>query len=282
MRDREFPTPWTRLYPVGQHRHGIALEPKESYTTEGGCNTSKTPQSATLLADHYAEFADLRLLGKDPFYALDELFKFAAHAECIALATVETKINAETGYAVTTQQRHLTLSNLLYFQDLLLGHLAMLHENIDFVKRRGHRSWPQVSNTDDDGLEATAQLAAETLLKDFEYLQFWAKSLYERCTQGTTVIMNNAMLAQSERAGLQAEGLRKLTLVAFFYIPLSFTASFFGMNFRQLGQGNLSVWIWFLVATPVLILSITFLLWDYWSLYISSKELLRRFMSKFY
>lgn len=59
---------------------------------------AKCPQSASLLAEHYAEFADMRLLGTDPFYALNELFQFAANAESIFLATLETKIDADTGY----------------------------------------------------------------------------------------------------------------------------------------------------------------------------------------
>ncbi|KAK0511027.1 hypothetical protein JMJ35_006579 [Cladonia borealis] len=279
-RDRESSSPWTRFYPVVQHRHKIALVPKASHSAKGGLFTGKCPQSASLLAEHYAEFADMQLFGEDPFYSLNELFRFVAHSENLFLATLEVKIDVDTRYA-SADQDQLTLSNLSYFHGILERHQARLRENIDVIKRRGHSCGPQVSNSDKT-LQEKSHSAAESLLKDFEYLHVWAKSLSERCSQGTNVIMNNSMLAESKKAIEQAEGLRKLTLVAFFYIPLSFTTSFFGMNFKQLGQGDLSVWVWFIASGPVLIISICFLLWDYRGFYISSKELLRRFASVFY
>jgi hypothetical protein len=58
------------------------------------------------------------------------------------------------------------------------------------------------------------------LLKDYEQLVERAEVILERCSKGMDVIMNNAMLAESKRAILQAQSVAKLTLIAFFYIPL--------------------------------------------------------------
>jgi Mg2+ and Co2+ transporter CorA len=78
-----------------------------------------------------------------------------------------------------------------------------------------------------------------------------------------TVIMNNANIAESKRAIEQAKRVGKLTMLAFFYVPLSFTASFFGMNFEQFATGPyLGVWVWFVVTVPVMLLSIAFYHWD--------------------
>jgi len=40
----------------------------------------------------------------------------------------------------------------------------------------------------------------------------------------------------------------RLSMVAFVFIPLSFTTSFFGMNIRELGTGSLSIGYFFLLA----------------------------------
>lgn len=160
-------------------------------------------------------------------------------------------------------------------------HQARLSENIDVIKRQGHGSWPRIPHTD-KSLQGKVQTAADSLLKNFEYLEGWAKSLSEWCSGGARVIMNKAMLAGSKRAIEQAEGLRRLTLVAFFYIPLSFMTSFFGTNVKQLGQGDLSVWTWAVASCPALIVSVLFLLWDYRGFFVTGESLLRRFASVFY
>lgn len=279
-RDRESVAPWTRFCPVVQHKHRISLVPKAPYATDSSSSTGECPQNASLLAEHYAEYVQMDLLSKDPFYALNELFYFVANAESLFLATLETKISVETGYG-TVNQKESTLSNLLYFKEILQTHVTRLKENIEVVERRGHHSWPKISEQDIDG-QARCQQAAESLLRDFKHLHQWCKTLMDRCSEGSIVILNTAMLAESKEAKKSAEGLRKLTFVAFFYIPLSFTTSFFGMNFKQLGQGTLSIWTFFSAGIPLLILSTLFLLWDYHSFYASGKELVRRFTSFFY
>jgi Mg2+ and Co2+ transporter CorA len=76
------------------------------------------------------------------------------------------------------------------------------------------------------------------------------------------IVINNNMLVESQRAIEQAAGVAKLTRLAFFYIPLSFTTSFFGMNFVQFGTGELSIWLWFAVSIPIFFVSVLFLAVD--------------------
>lgn len=73
------------------------------------------------------------------------------------------------------------------------------------------------------------------------------------------------MLAEAQRSISQAEGLARLTFLAFLFVPLSFTTSFFGMNFRELigdDGPNLSVYIWFAVSVPIFAISLSFLFWE--------------------
>jgi hypothetical protein len=72
--------------------------------------------------------------------------------------------------------------------------------------------------------------------------------------------MNAVLYLQSQKAIQQAEGVVKLILLAFFFVPLSFTTSFFGMNFNELNRYK-SIWTWFAVSGPLLLLS--FLFWRF-------------------
>jgi Mg2+ and Co2+ transporter CorA len=77
-----------------------------------------------------------------------------------------------------------------------------------------------------------------------------------------TVISNNSMLAESQRAMQQAKLVTKLTLVAFVYLPFTFTAGFFGMNFKELGNGTISLWIFFAASVPLMIITMAFFALD--------------------
>jgi len=144
---------------------------------------------------------------------------------------------------------------------MLSDHARQLAENIAVIKCRGSSQWPSAPANSDSWKKADA--AANTLLRDFEHLLLKTENLSKRCEKGMSVIMNNANIAESKRAISQAEKVGKLTLLAFFYVPLSFTTSFFGMNFRQFSSGpTLGIWLWFAVSVPVLALSVLFFVWD--------------------
>ena len=59
----------------------------------------------------------------------------------------------------------------------------------------------------------------------------------------------------AERSVLQAKSVNRLTKLAFVFIPLSFLTSFSGMNFKEFGEGTLSLWV-FAVAAAVLALAL--------------------------
>ena len=71
------------------------------------------------------------------------------------------------------------------------------------------------------------------------------------------------MTQEAQNALAQAKEVAKLTKLAFFFIPLSFTASLFGMNVMELDPGAAnSIWLWVTVSIPVLAISFTFMLVD--------------------
>lgn len=258
--DRQSPSPWTILYPTIQHRPRIALRSESARPTDSTEPSDKFPQGAQLLAQHCGKLLDSPTMLIDPFYAMTDLFKFCAFSEVQFMNIMEAKIKDDTDHS-SLQKEKPTLSNLLYCREIVQVHLARLQETIKVIRHRGGLQWPHVAEEQTHQYKK-ARIAKESLLEDYEHLAQRAETLLDRCSKGMDVIMSNVMLAESKRAIVQAQSVAKLTLVAFFYIPLSFTSSFFGMNFVQLGQGTLPIWIWFVVSVPVFLVSILFLLLD--------------------
>ena len=97
--------------------------------------------------------------------------------------------------------------------------------------------------------------AAEALLTDFRNLLLRAKHLTAQCQSGMTVCMNSAAIAESQRGIEKATQVERLTRLAFFYIPLSFTTSFLGMNLKLFGSGKIATWVWFEFSVPLVLLT---------------------------
>jgi hypothetical protein len=258
--DRNASSPWTMFYPTIQHRRRVAFKSKAFLSEDTDHRRQRFFQSASLLPEGYGNFLDRQAMKADPFYALDDLFRFSAFQYQQFLNMMEEKMGPETGHSSLDQEQP-TLSNLLYFQEILDLHVVLLEENVEVIKRRGGTKWPRVSEQCQHQ-HSKAESAAGSLSDDFEYLLKRAISLSERCTRGTSIMMNNVMLAESKRAIRQAKWAAKLTLVAFFYIPLSFTTSFYGMNVQELDSGYLPIWTWFVFTIPIFALSIIFLFAD--------------------
>lgn len=73
------------------------------------------------------------------------------------------------------------------------------------------------------------------------------------------IMMKRSVVLESRKAIEQTDRVKKLTLPTTFLIPLSFTASSFGMNFEVFGQGRLGIWIFPTVAVPIMMLSYAFM-----------------------
>ena len=210
-------------------------------------------QSASLLAENYGLTLDPVLLAADSFYALTELFQISASSISQLINLVESIIDQNTGYNLLKSKDY-SLANLSYHEDILNRLKTRLRENIFDLECHEDPAWPRSYDFDDDvAAEKRAQAiaCAGLLLADFKHLLSRAEHLSSRCQSGMTVCMNSASIAESQRAIAQAQQVEQLTRLAFFYIPLSFTTSFFGMNLGIFGSGHLPLWLWFAVSVPL-------------------------------
>ena len=247
-------------HPIIQHRSKAALMNREveSLTPEA---TTEPPrktifaQNTSLLPFRYGSTVNPEMAIMDPMYALSELFEFAASSECQFLNLMESQIQKDVHFLPTKMET--SVANLKHSKCLLDEHVQRLRNTVDLLRNHEMLDWPQASEP-----RITVDRALRSLLLDYEDLLRRAQSLAAQCLEGTHMIMSGAMLAESRKSISQAEGLTQLTVLAFFFLPLSFTTSLFGTNFKQLGTGILDMWVMFVVLVPILALSTTVLYWN--------------------
>ncbi|KAL8731033.1 MAG: hypothetical protein Q9166_003684 [cf. Caloplaca sp. 2 TL-2023] len=268
--------PWTKysdkhninhtvFHPTIQILPQVALKAHQmslgSLSSNGAVRSSSAEpfaQSATLLTRGYGKSLDTKLMANDPFYALHELFLFCAFSQSQYFNMLELKLNADIK-AQASSQRVTDVSDLLYRQSISERHARRLRETIATIEARSniYRSLSADTST-----ENNPQQAAKTLLMNYQQLLARAESLSMQCQAQVTLLMNRAMIAESNKAIQQAREITKLTRLAFIFVPLSFTASFCGMNLWPFDSHGGSVWWWFVMSAPLIAISFIVLKWD--------------------
>ena len=196
-------------------------------------------------------------MAADVMYSLSDLFKFVTHSECQCFNMIERQIAKATSCSKEEMER--ALEDLKYIHSLLEDRDERLLQMSTFWKSRGEPQWPAATQ------QAHVEVVNETLQAvegDLDHLLRRSKNLSSRCIEGANMITNTAMLEESKKAMGQAERLNRLSLLAFFFLPLQLASSVFGMNFKQFGQGPLSIWMFPLVLIPVLVVSALLTFWD--------------------
>ncbi|MCJ1410914.1 hypothetical protein MMC19_005001 [Ptychographa xylographoides] len=272
-----------------EHERGHLMAPLHAGESNSKLSFS---QSASLLSTQvYGRYLTPALMRVDAFYALHELFTFTACSENQFLNLLKIKLDAESQKWGNEEYMQQSLQNLTYHKAILHEHIEHLHEVIACIKRRGGSNWPRVKSRGNLGRmssdnsskdlsgqtvhqgapqspqlpqhllqEELATRAVDRLLQDHESLLRKAQNLVRLYRDGTDEIRNSAALSESKKAIEQARGVARLTFLAFLFIPLSFTTSFFGMNFKELGS-QLSIWIWFAVSIPVFAIALVLYFW---------------------
>ena len=76
-------------------------------------------------------------------------------------------------------------------------------------------------------------------------------SLRQRTPSSYNSLMANMNIVESKRGIAEAESVTKLTELAFLFIPLTFSASIFSMQVRELETADISIWAFFLLAACI-------------------------------
>lgn len=227
--------------PTSVHRPNIALSRRDisSDTPQLDRQTENLFQSASLLPEQYGSTLDSEAMRVDAFYALSELLTFVATSEKQFLNSIELRLNHEI--SSTNSETDISIANFKYSRELLDCHSQILEETLRFLKKKDSSRWPTAPA--DHHKFGLIKSKHEAVIEDFEYLLSLANRLSLRCFEEVGLITDNAMLQESRRVMDQGEQVKTLTLLAFFCLPMTIASGFFGMNFKELGQGDLSIWI---------------------------------------
>lgn len=284
---RNFPevgdAPWQRdtkvhsipplFKPTIQYRPGIML--KQGYSDHDLCyrgspkseEESTLAQTACLLHREFGSLLDKQTASQDTYYALSDIFRFIASAEAQFLDmmhTVLSEVMDHQNFSGSDGKKPAMMEDLLYNRQTLIRHIQHIQGVKQFMDSREDLDWSKAMDVPSQGI---ARKMSKLLHKDFCHLLLRAEFLAHEYQNSMAMLMNAASVDESQRAIMQAEGVGILTTLAFFFVPISFTTSVFGMNFKELSSGNyLSIWVWALTALASLLFSSICLKWSAWKL----------------
>ena len=146
--------------------------------------------------------------------------------------------------------RHLMLDDVLIQQKLV--HWRTLLERFDaelqyisdtLVRFTDFISKPEFSRT-----LAGKNLNADSADALHQKCVAQISTMRQQCTKTHKSLMASMSIVESKRGIAEAESVTKLTELAFFYIPLTFSASIFSMQVKELNNSQLSLSTFFAVA----------------------------------
>ena len=211
------------------------------------------PQSILTLPPDYQSLLSAVDLAKraqsDPLYALIPLFAHSAFSEVAFLNLVHELLDKLTEPQPLGTFNNETFESLLHLEIILERHADQIRQSIRSIQVLSERSEYSSSQSKSISFGHNSFSAIGTL-QDHEHLRDRCHQLLSRIQSAKNSEMNRAMILESRRAMEQSERMKKLTILATYFIPLTFTASLFGMNFDVLGQSELPVWWYLVLAVP--------------------------------
>jgi hypothetical protein len=143
---------------------------------------------------------------------------------------------------------------------------TQLDDATEDLETRGGPLWvslePQPASS-----SAADQIDSDTrqLMRDYRKLSRKVQYHVLKCDQGLDVVKDHEATNEARRANEQTDSPSTLTqmtiVVTTFYVLFAFATSVFGMNFRQFGQGKLSIWWWGAFSGPTVLVSLLLLTW---------------------
>lgn len=265
-------TKTTKFHPVFQHRSRMALSTvSKSRPVQIPAQEERPhPQSIDHIHRNFGRDLKTEIMAQDVFYALNELFEFSAASVDQLLELCEGNIKD-----MSLQSDSTRLSEQLFIKNFVDDYRGYIKDTLTTVQSRGGRDWPSAS--DGTSQRDKANRAADQLEHRYQRLLERCERLQEHCASSITILMNQQAQQQITRATQQTKQLNKLSVLAYIYIPITFATSFFGMNFKELGT-SLSIWTFFAMAIPLLIVSLMAWVIDIRAVYSLGVRIVQRFV----
>lgn len=237
------------LWPIIRYRPNMGLYPERLSVTDN-TDAKQVPPCASRLHLDFGHSLRMSLMAEDPFYALTEVFAVAATSQNQLLNMVEHKLAQDTQQS---DKDFDALPNLRYLKSVLLRQMEQTKQVCRSIQNIEDSKWPRST-------VAAAVRARNTVKQDYDHIYEHARDLDRRCQEAITVLMSSVTIHDAKEAMAQARRVAKLTFLAFVFVPLSFTTSFFGMNFQELEDQ--SIWKWVAITVPIMLTTLIVLLVD--------------------
>lgn len=246
----------TLFYPVAFVPRPVgSMDPKGRAPTMPGFERHATicQQNALHLCRQYGDTIDQSFARFDSFYAASTLFAFCAGSISQSLDMIHNVVRNDIHKATLLKLEDVAHTNLLCNQVVLSEYVSYLRDILFAIESRS--AWPcaQIMPPDVDSAVESIRVG---LLNDYNGLLRRTRDISAECDRGIRKVEHFASQAGSKRAHEQATGVERLKRLAFVFFPMQFTAAFFGMNFKQFGQGPLHLWIWAAVTIPIVLISL--------------------------
>jgi CorA-like Mg2+ transporter protein len=151
-------------------------------------------------------------------------------------------------------------SRAMRWERLEVAHARMLDQVCDSISRESEMAQKFLS-TCGNRLRSLIQQIEDQLQKTKEFVSLQLEHIaadQQRELVHNQIELSQLQIAESRKAIQQTETVRKLTMLAFVFIPTSTICSFFGMNIKELDE-HPRIWIFFVtliaVVTIVLIIA---------------------------
>ena len=216
-------------------------------TANEGDLSERQAQYFSHLAHDYGRSLRPNIMATDAFYCLTEVLSFAASSLMEFLNLIDTKIDMYTSQP--PEKEYQSLPNLKYTKQILYRYIQKTQRVLDSIENAKIPRWPKASDGCTDPAnpgkaQGPAHVASKSLVQDFKHLLSYSSALHKRTTEAITDLRASISISESRKSMVQAERLGRLTFLAFIFVPLSFTTSFFGMNVIQLEHGRLGMEWW--------------------------------------
>lgn len=229
------------------------FEPENPQAMDG----SLVQTASHLPSELHVMLDDVVIAGQDPLYALAPVLLFAAASENQLLSALQRWYDI---IASTTWDRKYSTEHLeqLKLHKHLLDDHANRHEDVlRFISSPVLARWASALTQDQ---HAVAQKSKDAVKADFEFLLSRYRQLSLHYQDAISILVSATSLAESQKQITLATQVTKLTILATIFLPLSCCTSIFGMNFVELDQ--LSIWIWVVVTVSVGLSTLIVYQWD--------------------
>ncbi|GAW19500.1 hypothetical protein ANO14919_089870 [Xylariales sp. No.14919] len=215
--------------------------------------------SLSILPRQYGSSLDRAVARTDAFYAFGELMSLAASSDCQFLNLLQQHMDVSS--RSFRGQEDWPINNLHYMVRLLEDIEDRARQVLSLIGNEQHSDWPRASCPEMIRVRDTSK---RLLTDDYQDILRRSADLAQRGRCGIDFITTDISTRASQRSFDQAKEVNRLTLLAFFFLPLSFVTSIFGMNiatFQDLRWGIGSI---FMALIVVLVPSFTLLSWGKW------------------